>query len=144
MKKISILGFVLFFLCMIHIPAFAGDFDGSKDLLCTCMKVIECEPDGDCNETRAEDVGIPVFLQINFEKKEIRAPQWGADHVPSKIENMERIDEKLILQGAEDGLKEIKDGAGWSIVISEKTGRMVLTESADDIGFVIFGACIPD
>ncbi len=143
MKKICALGFIVFFLCMIHIPASAGDFDGSKELMCTCMRIIECGPDGNCDEVLAEDVGIPQFLRINFEKKIITAPQWGENHVPSKIENLERIDGKLILQGAEDGLQDVKDGAGWSIAISEETGKMVLTESADRMGFVIFGACTP-
>ena len=53
------------------------------------------------------------------------------------------IDGKLILQGAEDGLIEVQDGAAWSIAISEETGKMILTESADRMGFVIFGACTP-
>ena len=70
-------------------------------------------------------------------------PKKGESQTPSAIENFERIDGKLILQGAEDGLKDVKDGAGWSISISEETGKMVLTESGDDMGFVIFGACTP-
>jgi hypothetical protein len=49
----------------------------------------------------------------------------------------------LILQGAEDGYKEVRDGTGWSMAISEETGKMVLTESGNQVGFVIFGACIP-
>ena len=39
--------------------------------------------------------------------------------------------------------KEVRDGAGWSMAISEETGKMVLTESGDQVGFVVFGACIP-
>jgi len=66
----------------------------------------------------------------------------GKNQNPSRIENLEHIDGKLILQGAEDGYKEVRDGAGWSMAISEETGKMVLTESGDQVGFVIFGACI--
>jgi hypothetical protein len=44
---------------------------------------------------------------------------------------------------AEDGNKEVRDGTGWSIAISEETGKMVLTESGDQAAFVVFGACIP-
>ncbi|MFC1579463.1 hypothetical protein ACFL4N_00970 [Thermodesulfobacteriota bacterium] len=143
MKKLSIFGFILFSLCMTHFPAYAEDFDGSKELLCACMRVIECGPDGDCGEVPAEEAGIPDFLRINFVKKTISAPQWGKGQNPSKIENLERIDGKLILQGAEDGIKDVKDGTGWSIVISEETGKMVLTEAGDQFGLVVFGACTP-
>ena len=143
MKKIFIFGFMLFFLCVIYLPAFAEDFDGSKELVCACMRVIECGPDGNCEEASAEEVGIPDFLRINFVKKTISAPQWGKGQNPSKIENLERIDGKLILQGAEDGLSDVRDGAGWSMAISEETGKMVLTESGDQFGLVVFGACTP-
>jgi hypothetical protein len=30
---------------------------------------------------------------------------------------------------------------GWSLAIAEDTGKMVLTASGDDVGFVVFGAC---
>ena len=32
---------------------------------------------------------------------------------------------------------------GWSMVITEKTGKLTLTASGDDEAFVLFGACIP-
>jgi hypothetical protein len=126
-----------------HMPASAGDFDGSKELMCACVRVIECGPDGKCAEVSAEEARIPQFIRINFEQKTISAPQWGENQTPSPIENFEGIDGKLILQGAEDGYREVRDGVGWSLAISEETGKMVLTESGDQVAFVVFGACIP-
>ena len=143
MRKCGSIGIILLFLCFIPLGAQAGDFDGSKELICACMRIIECGPDGECDEVSAEEVGIPNFLRINFEKKTISAPRWGNNRTPSRIENQERIDGKLILQGAEDGIKGVKDGVGWSMAISEETGKMVLTESGDQVGFVVFGACTP-
>ena len=143
MKKIFICGFILLFVWIIHFPAAAEDFDGSKELVCACMRVIECGPDGNCVEVSAEEVGIPDFLRINFVKKTISAPKWGKNQNPSKIENLERIDGKLILQGAEDGIRDVRDGVGWSMAISEETGKMVLTGSGDQFGLVVFGACTP-
>ena len=67
----------------------------------------------------------------------------GENQNPSRIENLERIDGKLILQGAEDGIREVRDGVGWSMAISEETGKMVLTGSGDQVTFVVFGACVP-
>ncbi len=41
-------------------------------------------------------------------------------------------------------IKAVKrDGLGWSIAISESTGKMVLTGCGDQFGLVIFGACTP-
>lgn len=74
-------------------------------------------------------------------KLKTRAPEWDESQTPSRIENMERVDGKLILQGAEDGRREVRDGLGWSIAISEDKGKMVLTGSGDQVGFVVFGAC---
>ena len=143
MRKTVLFSFILFFICTIHMPVSAGDFDGSKELMCACIRVIECGPDGNCVQVSAEEIGIPQFLKINFEQKTISAPQWGKDQTPSRIENLERIDGKLILQGAEDGYKEVQDGTGWSMAISRETGKMVLTESGDQVAFVVFGACVP-
>lgn len=56
---------------------------------------------------------------------------------------MEKVDGKLILQGAEDGLEGVRDGVGWTLVISEDTGKFVLTASGEEVAFVVFGACIP-
>jgi hypothetical protein len=141
MKKTILFSLILFFIGMMPMSVFAGDFDGSKELMCACMRVIECGPDGNCVQVTAEEIGIPQFLKINFEEKTISAPQWGENQTPSRIENLERIDGKLILQGAEDGYKEVQDGTGWSMAISEETGKMVLTESGDQVAFVVFGAC---
>lgn len=143
MKKTTLLSLVLFFIGGMPLPAFAEEFDGSKALMCACMRVIECSPEGNCTEVSAEQIGIPQFLSIDFEKGTIGAPQWGQNQTPSRVENLKRIDGKLILQGAEDGYKEVRDGTGWSIAISEETGKMVLTESGDQAAFVVFGACIP-
>jgi hypothetical protein len=50
---------------------------------------------------------------------------------------------ELIFQGAEDGVQGVRGGTGWSIAISEETGKMVVTESGGQAGFVVFGACTP-
>ena len=54
---------------------------------------------------------------------------------------METLDNKLFLQGADDGIEGVRDGLAWSIAISEDTGRLVLSASGDNVAFVIFGAC---
>ena len=128
-------------ICMFSVPAAAGNFDGSKDLLCAVMDIIECVPGGKCQEATAEEVGIPNFLRINFNEKKLSATFADGSQKISPIVNLEKIDGKVILQGAEDGIEGVRDGLGWSLAIDENNGKMVLTASGDAVAFVMFGAC---
>ncbi len=79
---------------------------------------------------------------MNFKKKTVTVATAGQeDRPPSPIKSSTTIDEKLFLQGADDGVEGVRDGLAWSLAIDQKTGKMVLTASGDSVGFVIFGAC---
>jgi hypothetical protein len=122
----------------------AGDFDGSKPLLLSIIRVIECTPDGVCREVTPASVELPQFMKIDFTNKTIR-PAAGDDETqnPTSIERQEVVDGKLILQGAEDGYDKMRDGLGWTMSISEENGQVVLTASGEQVAFVIFGASLP-
>jgi hypothetical protein len=47
---------------------------------------------------------------------------------------VERFDGKLILQG-------VQNGKAWSMIIKETTGKVSLSGSDDQVGFIVFGAC---
>ena len=126
---------------MLSVSAGAGDFDGSKALICSLMDIVECGPGGKCQQVTPEEIGIPYFLKINFKDKKISTTHAGGDKRSTIIENLEKIDGKVIIQGAEDGIEGVRDGVGWSLALAEDTGKMVLTASGDDVGFVVFGAC---
>lgn len=144
MKNLKICCLIAIFFGMMSLPAVAGEFDGTKALICSIMKVVECGPDGKCHQPSASEVGMPDFMKINFEGKTITAAVGGDDKRSTKIERFEKVDGKVIIQGAEDGLEDVKDGVGWSLAIMEEAGKMVLTASGDDVGFVLFGACTRD
>jgi hypothetical protein len=123
--------------------ATAGDFDGSKPLLVSVARILECTPVEGCRDVSAASAGLPQFLKIDFTKKIIRPAREGEDIPDTTIERSEQVDGKLILQGAEDGYKDLRDGLGWTLAISEDTGQVVLTASGDQVAFVVFGACLP-
>ena len=133
-----------FFCSIIAAPAvWAGDFDGSKPLLISVIRVIECTPEGTCHEVTPASIELPQFLKIDFTNKTIR-PAAANDETPATtIERQEVVDGKLILQGAEDGYDKMRDGLGWTMAISEATGQVVLTASGEQVAFVVFGAGIP-
>jgi hypothetical protein len=122
----------------------AGDFDGSKPLLISIIRVIECTPDGTCNEVTPASAELPQFMKVDFTNKTIR-PATGDDKMTNhtSIERQEVVDGKLILQGAEDGYDKLRDGLGWTMAISEESGQVVLTASGEQVAFVIFGASLP-
>ncbi len=120
----------------------AADFDGSSGLICASNKVIQCLRNEGCKTVPAEDVGAPAFMKLDFKKKELTVPE--SDRPASSIENRQTVDGKLIVQGIEDGSDDNVDGVGWSMAINQETGKMVATASGDEVGFVIFGACIVD
>jgi hypothetical protein len=80
-------------------------------------------------------------LRIDFKNKKLSATFADGSKKVSEIVNLEKIDGKVILQGAEDGIKGVRDGLGWSLAIDEENGKMVLTASGDAVAFVMFGAC---
>ena len=135
MKKSQLLILPLFLICITPLIAFAGDFDGSVPLICAVIETIECGEDGKCQNGTADSINIPQFLKINFKTKTISGKR-GEEKKTTKIENMERSDGKLILQGTQTR-------KGWSMVIDETTGKMAITASGDQVGFVVFGACTP-
>lgn len=136
MRKIAT-GILFICLCMTPMQLAAAQFDGSDALLCALVQIIECEADRECHPVTTEMAMIPRFLKINFEKNSISATEESNRTDVSVLKNFERVDGRLIIQGAENG-------RGWTIVISEKTGKMSATVSDEDVGFVVFGACTKD
>lgn len=112
----------------------SAKYDGSVPLLCAPIQAIECGVEDDCHRGTADSVDIPQFLKIDFEEKIIMA----ADESEKKaiIKSLEHVDGKMIMQGTQNG-------RGWTLVISEESGKMSATISDDQVGFVLFGACTP-
>ena len=124
------------------LAAQAADFDGSKPLLCAIISITECTADGGCQKTTLENAGMPQFLKVDVPNKTIAPAPSIEGRKPTQIERMERVEGKLILQGAEDGVENVHDGLGWTAAISEETGKLILTASGEEVAFVVFGACI--
>lgn len=142
MKKIIGIALLLCCLGMVPLAASAEDFDGSKSLLFAATKAFECTPAGGCDEVSVEELFLPQFLRIDITKEEISAIP-ATENPASKIERMESVDGKLMLQGAEDGSASERDGVGWTMAIAQDSGKTVLTFSGEKAAFVVFGACTP-
>jgi hypothetical protein len=132
---------VMLLIFAVPLTVVAGSFDGSKTLLCAPQSVVECGPDGSCQQVSPASVNLPGFFQIDFKKKTINRVEGMENQKGSKIDRMEVLDNKLILQGADDGVEDVRDGLAWSMAIAQDTGKLVASAAGESEAFVIFGAC---
>jgi hypothetical protein len=137
------IGMIIGVLVLCGLPSLSGaaPFNGSDPMVCATIKAMECLQDGGCKEVTLESLALPPFVVIDADKMQIRPNRASDIDRVSTIERKETVDGKLILQGAEDGLEDVRDGLGWTIAIGEETGRLVLTASGDGVAFIVYGAC---
>ena len=141
MLKLNIKILVLGLFIAIPGLAIAGDFDGSEPFLCAAMEAIECLPGEGCDTGTPESVNLQRFFWVNIKEKKLTTTRDSAVRGATTIERLEHLDGKLIIEGAQDGLEDVRDGLGWTMAINEESGKMVLTAAGDGVGFVVFGAC---
>ena len=135
--------YLFFCLCIAPQIAFCGDFDGIKPLSGSVDKIIEIRTFKIINGVDPDTVGLPRNFFIDFKEKKLRPSKDSLVRKTSNIYRVEQIENKLILQGIDEGVENIDDGLAWSITISKKTGRVVLSASGDGVAYVVFGTCIP-
>jgi len=109
----------------------AGDFDGSKKLICAPAVAMDCAVADECIRGMPDDMGAPTFIRIDFDKKEVK----GTNNT-SPVLHMEKSPEQVLLLGVEVGL-------GWTIAIDSETGQMHATLAGKDGAFVLIGFCTP-
>ncbi len=128
---------ILCSLVAFSVPAFAGDITGAEKLICAPIVAVECELSGDCSKGTAESINVPQFFRIDIGQKLVTGEEAGGNMRKSAISSVIKNDGALILQGAQLG-------RGWSANIKLKTGKMVVTVSAEDIAIILFGSCIAE
>ena len=125
-------------LLVLTIPggAAAGDFDGSKNLICAAIDVAACTEGAqgpECMQGHSRTFGLAEFFRIDFDKKEIRATGNNAD-VVSPIRNQDKTATQVIMQGVEND-------RGWTAAVNQSEGTLILTASGQNVSFMVFGAC---
>jgi hypothetical protein len=121
--------------------AFA-DFDSDKSMICSLGDFDECTAAG-CQPVTAADINAPRLLRVDSRKKTVETISGGSGQV-SKLDNVESINSKLILQGAVDGVENRLDGLGYTLTINKTSGSLAFAGATDDAVFAAFGACVND
>ena len=138
LKKIPVF---LFLAIIIPSTAWTGDFDGSKTLYGSVDRILEINQFNIKDNVNPDTAGLPRKFVINFEDKIIRPSRDSLVRKTSLIKRIDHIENKLILQGAEEGVESVDDGIAWSMVIIKETGEVVISASGGNVAYVAFGHC---
>ena len=129
---------------LLPLPLAAAEPGDPRQLLCAVHTVSECGHGAECQRVSAVDVNAPEFLLVDIAGRVVRATAAsGADQRTAAIENVRDVDGRLVLQGIEAAAEGGRQDVGWTLAIAGETGRMVLTASGHEAGFVLFGSCLP-
>jgi hypothetical protein len=134
--------FVLYFsIFLLPFCSYAGSFDGSRSLKGSVDKIIEINRSTLKNDVSPDTIGLPQRFLIDFKDKVVRPSKDSMIRKVIKIKHIEHVENKLVLQGIDDGVENIDDGLAWSLVISKRTGKVTLAASGDGLAYVVFGTC---
>ena len=112
----------------------ATSIDGSANLLCAALDVVGCENGPGCVEGQARDFELPQFMLIDFENKLIRSKDDVEKKVVSPMQNLQKTDKQIIIQGVEND-------HGWSATINRESGNINFAASGPEVSFMVFAAC---
>ena len=115
----------------------AEDIEDLKTIECAAIETYDCGFGENCARGSAADIDLPLFLNINFEKKIITGTEDDGDVRTTTIQKMEQLPGGVIIQGIEGGL-------GFSLSYNTATRKITGAVSGDQVGFVIFDACKPE
>jgi len=116
----------------------AAGLDSYRPLLCATTEAVECGAlEEECFKGPPDGINVPHFVAVDVARKVIEERRVDGTGRRTVIENVKDKESALILQGA--------DGEyAWSAEIQKDTGKLVLTAAGEEVGFIVFGACIPD
>ena len=122
--------------CLLASAAWADDLTGADTFLCTGMQVHECTASGGCESGLPWDYNIPVFVEVDLVRQQLRTTEASGEDRSSPIRNLERDEGYIFLQGVENG-------RAFSAVIAVEPGLATFTIATDGTSFTVFGACTP-
>jgi hypothetical protein len=111
--------------------------DAARSLLCAPARSAQCTEAEGCVIVTPEANNVPRFMRIDVANQRAMG-LWPADTgVVSAISAVIDGEARLLLQGVDGEIP-------WSAAIDKTTGGIVVSQSADGTGFLIFGTCMPE
>ena len=117
-------------------PAAAGDYDGSKPLICAALQAISCQSNGQCKQGTVDSLNLPQFFWIDGSAKTIAEKGPDGQIRTGPFQTSTQSATHLIVQGTTDHL-------GWTATISKVSGKLTFTVTDGASAQIVFGACTP-
>lgn len=124
--------------------AHAGEIEPAGTLFCTVSEGLECRPEGRTKPFDPETVGLPKKFIVDFSQEMVLPDKDSLVRQRTGIRWVGRVENRLVLAGAGEGVEGVDDGVGWSMSIERSDGRFVTAASGGRVGYVVFGTCRSD
>ena len=109
--------------------------------ICASQEALECTPVQGCARVSLESIDGPQFIGLKPGAPNLIVTLPGGETRTAKVGQRSKLDGRFMFQGVEEADAKAEDAVGWTMLISEDTGRMVVTLAGEDTAVVIFGAC---
>jgi hypothetical protein len=130
--------FIKFFRPLVVLPviliASTTCFAAPDQFLCGAAEAVACAQDDPCIRGSANSVNLPQLWRVILREKIIVSIREGGEQRTSNILEVIEGEESLVLFGADQGIP-------WSVFIATSDGKMTLTSSKYNAGFIVHGAC---
>jgi len=109
-------------------------FATPEQFICAAAEAIGCAQDEPCIRGSAASVSLPLIWRVYLNEKKFVSHSEGGEQRNSEILNVVEGEETLSIFG-------VDKGSAWSVVIDLSDGKMTMTSSAYDAGYIVHGAC---
>ena len=133
---------MIFFWAM-TLDASADNFYCLRELHGVTGRIVEINRYRIRDEIEPGTVGLPTQFLIDFESKKLIPSKGSTVRRIVSFKNVDQIENKLVIQGVDEGVEGVLDGVAWSLVISKNDGKSVLSVAGDGVAYAVFGVCKP-
>ena len=138
----SVLTVLMFFMAMTP-EASAEGFYCSRELHGVTGRIVEINRYRILDDIKPHTVGLPTQFRVDFESKKLIPAKGSRITRQVSFHRVDHVENKLIIQGVDEGLAGVVDGVAWSLVISKNDGKSVLSAARDGVAYAVFGVCKP-
>lgn len=124
-------------------PAWAADIDGAHPLSGVTGKIIEINAYRIDDDVDPDTVGLPEKFLVDFQSRTLRPSKDSVIRKTIVFRSVDHIEDMIVLQGVDEGVDGVDDALAWSLAISKKNGKSVLSASGGGVAYVVFGVCTP-
>ena len=115
----------------------AGDYDGSKTLLCAVNYGLSCAGAGECERATTEELDVAPYITIDFGKKLISGKLESGEDRKTPVRHVQSDEYGTVIQGGEYG-------RGYSFVVEHETGKLSGAIAGYEGAIVLLGTCRVD